>query len=179
MLVGEVNMGMGDEAGEDKEWVCDTGANYHMCGDDSLFDTLEDIPSTFHVKKIKGKVAVSQWGVVRLSTDRGNGKWGMRVNIFSLQRIRSKGSCSYAFARNPQPGKKIPIYNKVGEKIATILENEKARPTLVCEKYHGAAQLEGEVLGGKGITMELLHRRLGHTSQGGLERLVREQLVRG
>ena len=191
VLVGEVHMGMGDEDGEDKEWVCDTGANYHMCGDDSLFDTLEDIPSTFHVKQIKGKVAVSQWGVVRLSTERANGKWGilelrevlympgMRVNIFSLQRIRSKGSCSYAFAGNPQPGKKISIYNKVGEQIATILENEKARPTLVCEKYHGAAQLEGEVLGGKGITMELLHRRLGHTSQGGLERLVREQLVRG
>ena len=67
----------------------------------------------------------------------------------------------------------------MGEQIATILENEKARPTLVCEKHHGAAQLEGEVLGGKGVTMDLLHRRLGHTSQGGLERLVREQLVRG
>ena len=104
---------------------------------------------------------------------------GMRVNIFSLQRIKSKGSCSYAFAGNPQPGKKIPIYNKMGERIATILENEKARPTLICEKYHGAAHLEGEVLGGKGITMELLQRRLGHISQGGLERLVREQLVRG
>ena len=49
VLVGEVNMGMGDKDGEDKEWVCDTGANYHTYGDDSLFDTLEDIPSTFHV----------------------------------------------------------------------------------------------------------------------------------
>ena len=29
--IGEVNTGMGDEDGEDKEWVCDTGANYHMC----------------------------------------------------------------------------------------------------------------------------------------------------
>ena len=96
-MVGEVNMGMGDEDGEDKEWVCDIGANYHICGDDSLFDSIEKIPSTFHVKQIKGKVAVTQWRVVRLST--GNGKWGMlklhevlhmpgmRVNIFSLQRI--------------------------------------------------------------------------------------------
>ena len=67
----------------------------------------------------------------------------------------------------------------MGEQIATILENEKARPTLVCEKHHGAEQMEGEILGGKGITMGLLHRRLGHTSQGGMERLVREQLVRG
>ena len=96
MLVGEVNMGMGDEDGEDKEWVCDTGANYHMCGYDSLFDSLENIPATFHVKQTKGKVVVTQWGVVRLPTERGNGRWGMlelhevlympgmRVNIFSL-----------------------------------------------------------------------------------------------
>ena len=39
--------------------------------------------------------------------------------------------------------------------------------------------MEGEVLWGKGISMELLHKRLGHTSQGEMERLVREQLVRG
>ena len=38
---------------------------------------------------------------------------GMRVNVFSLQRIRNKGSCSYAFAGNPQPGKKIPIFDNV------------------------------------------------------------------
>ena len=30
VLIGEVNMGVGDEDGEDKEWVCDSGANYHM-----------------------------------------------------------------------------------------------------------------------------------------------------
>ena len=183
-------MGMGDADGKDKEWVCDTGANYHMCGDSSYFDILEEIPDDFHVKQIKGKVAVGQWGVVRLSTDSGNGKRGllelhevlympgMRVNIFSLQRIRNKGSCSYSFVGKPQPGKIIPIYNRVGEQIATMVENGKARPTLVYEKYNGPAE-EGEILGGKGITMELLHKRLGHTSQGGLERLVREQLVRG
>ena len=62
--------------------------------------TLKNIRATFHVKQIRGKVAVAQWGVVRLSTDEANaGKGelelhevlfmpGMRVNIFSLQRIR-------------------------------------------------------------------------------------------
>ena len=39
--------------------------------------------------------------------------------------------------------------------------------------------MEGEVPGAKGIQMELLHKRLGHTSQSGMERLVREQMVRG
>lgn len=29
------------------------------------------------------------------------------------------------------------------------------------------------------MSMELLHRRLGHTAQSGMERLMREQMVRG
>ena len=58
-------------------------------------------------------------------------------------------------------------------------ESLKARPTLVCKGLNEHEEIEGEVLGGKGISMELLHKRLQHTSQGGMERLVREQLVRG
>ena len=202
VLIGEVNMGEGDGDGEDKEWVCDSGADHHMTGDITLFDFIEDIPSDFHVKQIKGKVAVLQWGVVRLSTQKADGVKGeiefhevlympgMRVNIFSLQRIRRKGACSYTFAGVPQPGRVIPIYNRDGLQIATMQETIKARPTLVCGKRgtDGVEErmmegkedvMEGEVLGGKGISMELLHKRLGHTSQGGMERLVREQLVRG
>ena len=52
-----------------------------------------------------------------------------------------------------------------------------ARPTLVCDGLNGVEKMEGEVRGGKGISMEMLHKRLGHTSQGGMERLVREHLV--
>ena len=191
VLVGEVNMGDGDGDGEEKEWVCENGADYHMTGDITLFDFLEDIPSDFHVKQIKGKVAVLKWGVVRLATQKANDKKGeielhevlympgMRVNIFSLQRIRRKGACSYTFEGEPQPGKVIPIYNREGQQIATMRETLKARPALVCDRLNGVERMEGEVLGGKGISMELLHKRLGHTSQGGMERLVREQLVRG
>ena len=104
---------------------------------------------------------------------------GMRVNIFSLQRIRRKGACSYTFKGEPQPRKVIPIYNREGQQIATMRETLRARSTLVCDKLNGVEKMEGEVLGGKEISMELLHKRLGHTSQGGMERLVREQMVRG
>ena len=45
-----------------------------------------------------------------------------------------------------------------------------------CKGLNEHEGMEGEVLGGKGISMELLHKRLGHTSQGGMERLVREHL---
>ena len=93
-------MGIGDGDGEEREWVCDSGADYHMSDDINLFDFLEDIPSLFNVKQIKGKVVITRWGVVRLSTDYGNGVKGvlelqevlflpgMKVNVFSLQRIR-------------------------------------------------------------------------------------------
>ena len=66
VLMGEVNMGEGDGDGEEREWVCDSSADYHMTGDITLFDFIKDIPSYFHVKQIKGKVAILQWGVVRL-----------------------------------------------------------------------------------------------------------------
>ena len=91
-------MGIGEGDGDDKEWVCDSGADFHMSGDIGLFDFLDDVPSTFHVKQIKGKVAITKWGVVRLSTDKVKGEKGvlelhevlflpgMRVNIFSLQK---------------------------------------------------------------------------------------------
>ena len=184
-------MGIGEGDGEEKEWVCDSGADYHMSGDINLFDFLDDVPSTFHVKQIKGKVDISKWGVVRLSTDKGKGVKsvlelhevlflpGMRVKIFSLQRIRDKGECNYTFEGKPHPRKQIPIMNREGEQIATMQESLKARPTLVCKGLNDGGGMEGEVLGGKGISMELLHKRLGHTSQGGMERLVREQMVRG
>ena len=68
--MGEVNMGDGDGDGEEREWVCDSGADYHMTRDITLFDFLEDIPSYFHVIQIKGKVAVLKWGVVRLATQK-------------------------------------------------------------------------------------------------------------
>lgn len=61
-------------------------------------------------------------------------------------------------------------------------ESRTARPTLVCEKLvkEGAADIvDGEVLGAKGIQIDMLHRRMGHTYKSGLERLVREQLMRG
>ena len=191
VLIGEISMGSGEDDGEDRDWVCDSGADYHMSGDITLFESLSDIPTKFYVKQIKGEVSITKWGVVRLYTDKGKGVRGalelhevlylpgMRVNIFSLQRIRDKGECSFAFEGKPHPEKLIPILNKEGQQIATMRETLKGRPTLVCLELNVPGEMKGEVLGGKGISMELLHKRLGHTSQGGMERLVREQMVRG
>ena len=146
VLIGEVNMGIGNGDGEEREWVCDSGADFHMSGDRTLFDSLEPIPSTFFVKQIMGKVDVTEWGVVRLCTDGGGGVMkelelrqvlympGMKVNIFSLQRIRSKGACSYTFHGVPGSGESIPILNRDGVHIATMKETKRARPTLICSR---------------------------------------------
>ena len=109
VMIGEVNIGRGDDDGEEREWVCDSGADFHMSGDSTLFDSLEPIPSTFYVKQVMGRVAVTQWGTVRLWTKGVGGVEkqlelkdvlympGMKVNIFSLHRIWSRGACSYSF----------------------------------------------------------------------------------
>ena len=146
-----------------------------------------------------GKVAVTQWGTVKLWMD-GIGSTkknselrevlfmpGMKVNIFSLQRIRSKGACSFAFHGVPRLEGVIQIFKRLGEQIATMKETSKARPTLICGRFKSAGEVEcadesegeGEVLYGKGIQMELLHKHLGHTSQSVMESFVREQMVRG
>ena len=49
-------MGTGEGDGEEREWVCDSGADCHMSGDATLFDSLEPIPSKFFVKQIMGRV---------------------------------------------------------------------------------------------------------------------------
>ena len=77
----------------------------------------------------------------------------------------------------------IPIFNREGEQIVTMKETVRARPSLICEriKYanenEGGGEVEAEVLGGKGIQIELLHRRLGHTSQSVIDRLVGQYTI--
>ena len=65
---------------------------------------------------------------------------GIRVKIFSLQRIRNFGSCSYTFEGMPEPGKPIPIFHSGARKIATIQETSKARLTLICDWLKGRAE---------------------------------------
>ena len=148
-------MGTGEGDGVEREWVCDSGADYHMSGDATLFDSLQPIPSIFFVKQIMGRVAVTEWGTVRLRTDKANGSKkklelqevmfmsGMKVNIFTLQRIRSLGACSFSFLGEPRPERVIQIFNRAGEQIATMKETIRAWPTLICERLKEADENEG------------------------------------
>ena len=76
----------------------------------------------------------------------------MKVNIFSLQRIRFKGACSYTFQGVPRPQDVITILNSDGKQIATMRETAKARPTLICTRMEECEyEMEGEALGAKGV----------------------------
>ena len=145
-----------------------------MSGDPTLFSSLENIPSTFYVKQIMGRVTGTQWGTVKLWTDGICGKKkmlelhevlfmpGMKVNNFSLQRIRSKGACSFSFHGVPRPDDVVQILNRLGEQIASMRETAKARPTLICEGFQSGSEgggvdealVEGEILGSKGVQMD-------------------------
>lgn len=176
-------------------WVCDSGADFHTTWDITLFDSIESIPTTFFVKQIKRKVEVTQWGMARMYTDGVDRVKkvlelkevlfmpGIKANIFSLQRIRCKGACSITFKGIPNPQGVIPILKRVGQHIATMKETTKARPTLVCTRLKVAdseeVRTKGEILGGEGVQMELLHGRLAHTSKSVMERLARDELATG
>ena len=58
--MGEFNFGGGVRDGDEKEWVFDGGADYHIRGDNSMFVELEEVVSNYFVP-------VKQWGVVYLS----------------------------------------------------------------------------------------------------------------
>ena len=60
VLIGGISMGTGEGDGVEREWVCDSGADYHMSGDATLFDSLQPILSKFFVKQIISRVAVTQ-----------------------------------------------------------------------------------------------------------------------
>ena len=103
---------------------------------------------------------------------------GMRVNIFSLQSCRNKEH-EYSFTGKPHPGRVIPIFNSEGRQISSMKESLKGKPNLIWERVKEGKRvdMDAEVLGAKGIHMELLHKRLGHTSQTRMERLVCGQMV--
>ena len=53
VLIGEIGMGAGEGDGVEREWVCDSSADYHISGDATLFDSLQPIPSKKFVKRVE------------------------------------------------------------------------------------------------------------------------------
>ena len=107
----------------------------------------------------------------------------IRVNLFSLQRVVDQSF--------------IPVFGEVAgkafikkfvdegrlEKVAAISIN-KGRLTLDCrqvfpiEGIQRGPQLRSECMKVE-LSLPLLHRRLGHSAEGALEKMIRGKMVRG
>ena len=82
--------------------MADTGSSHHLKGDTvGIFD-VQNCPEGMQINQVQGVVKVKQWGSVLLEVDGDSGKRvikmsqtlivpGIRVNLFSLQRVVDNG----------------------------------------------------------------------------------------
>lgn len=181
----------------EQTWLCDSGASHHICHDKKLFTSLVPFKGKFTILQVSGELEVTHWGTVRLEVD---GKFGketlklgnvlllecMSFNIFSLQRARK---CEFYYACKELPGKivlKRDVEDGQVHQLALFTETD-GRWTLDCQVLlppsvtpaspHGVQQ-QPEVLANN-LSMDTLHRRMGHSGQAALKRILREEMATG
>ena len=102
----------------------------------------------------------------------------MHFNIISLQRLRA---ANFVYIFNEIPGKAV-IKNARGGMVALMTESENGRLTLDCKILSTTNPLPSsrrvEVFSNS-LSMDLLHRRLGHSGEGALRRLLRGDMATG
>ena len=186
--VGEVLATM-DQSSSSNSFLADSGASHHICHDPSFFCKLSPLPGPFKVNHVAGSVEVTHSGTVMLMVDSDKGKQtlrlenvllipSMRFNIVSLQKLRAAG---FVYTFKEVRGKAV-IRNEKGGMVALMTESSTGRMTLDCTILSTAATLPScrqiEVFSNS-LSMDLLHRRLGHSGQAALQRLLRANMATG
>ena len=176
----------------ENKWMADTGSSHHLKGDTvGMFD-IQDCPVGMQINQVQGIIKVQQWGSVLLEVNGHSGKSvvklsqtlvvpGIRVNLFSLERVVGKG---YLPVFGEIDGK--VLIKKRGQKgsleqVATMSVS-RGRLTLDCRQVmpvKGFQRELGHVAMGAQLTMPLLHRRLGHSAEGALHKMIKGKMVRG
>ena len=102
----------------------------------------------------------------------------MHFNIISLQRLRA---ANFVYMFNEIPGKAV-IRNARGGMVALMTESKSGKLTLDCKILSTAppppSSRRVEVFSNS-LSMDLLHRRLGHCGEGALRRLLRGNITTG
>ena len=181
--------------GADKSttFLADTGASHHIVHKPEFFWDLVPLPGPFRINQVLGTVEVTHWGTMVLEVDGENGKQkltlkevllipGMDFNIVSLQKFRAAHF--------------VPVYEKVDGKVvinkkdptggytqvALLSESKQGRLTLDCKLISRTPTLpsvrQAEALVGS-LSMDLLHRRLGHSGEAALHRLLQNNMATG
>ena len=172
-------------------FLANSGASHHICHKREFFTDLTPLPGPFNIQQAQGTVAVTHSGTVVLEVDSVHGKVLFRLtnvlfidslhfNILSLQKLVE--------------GDFIPLYNEVPDKDvlkrilpnggveqAALLSKSKAdRLTLDCPILRSTpsqpSTRQGEVFLNT-LSMDLLHRRLGHSKEAALRRLLKEDMA--
>ena len=104
----------------------------------------------------------------------------MQFNIFSLQRVLATG---YIYTFNLIPGKAVvqkTLPTGAMEQVALFSQSKQGRLTLDCTMSTSLPTLpstgHAEVFVNT-LSMDLLHRRLGHSGEASLHRLLREDMA--
>ena len=176
------------------DFLGDTGASHHIVHKLEYFSEIFPLPGIFQIKQVQGTVKVTHWGTVILQVDSSSGKQPLRLtevlyidtlnfNILSLQRLRTAGFIP-VYSEMPSKvviKKRLPI--EALQQVALMSESDKGRLTLDCDiiSTNSTPLLplrQAEVLSNS-LSMHLLHRRLGHSGQAALHRLLHENMATG
>ena len=116
-----VNDFVGEAEHNKEKWLGDTGSSHHIKSTRAEMIDVENCPPGTKIRQVQGDVDVKEWGTMLLEVDGANGKRIMKlhetlivpsikVNVFSLQRVISKGY--------------LPVYGEVEGKCLIKKRNE-------------------------------------------------------
>ena len=179
-----------DNPSTDVIWLGDTRASHHTTHDMVNYSTFEKMSTPYKIKQVQGEVHVTHCGTVNLIVQSATGPRplllkevlyipNMNFNLFSLQKI-IKENYIPVFDEMKEKciiKKTLPTGHKEQIALLTIIEG---RPTLECHLApRTPLALAPPALYVGEVSMSLLHRRLGHSGQPALKRLISEDMETG
>ena len=145
------------------------------------------LPGPLKVNHVDSSVDFTHCETVIPEVDSDSGKQSLRLanflfvpsmhfNIVSLQRLRA---ANFIYTFNEILGKAV-IKNAKGGMVALMMESKSGRLTLDCKILSTATPLPSSrrmEAFSNSLSMDLLHRRLGHSGEGSLRRLLRGDMA--
>ena len=197
VTIGSMEAMIGDAAAVKTKfsdiWLGDSGASHHIKSSSTSMINVTQCPPGTTIRQVQGTVDVEEWGSVLLQVDGSEGKRvirldetlivpGIRVNLFSLQRLLDLGyNPVFGEVANKCIIKKVDAKGAATQ-VATMTVI-KGRSTLDCEYFNSPRRSSGPApqvdTFRVELDMQLLHRRMGHSGIDAMRKLLFKKLVRG
>ena len=196
-MIVEVGLAGESEPPDDK-WLGDSGSSHHIKSTQHGMVDVKPCPAGTKIRQVQGVVNVKEWGTVLLEVEGASDKHiiklcetlivpSINVNLFSLQRVIRGGF--------------LPVYGEVEGKCLIKKRSESGelvqvatmsvvngRSTLDCRLVEHTYSSSGaapqthtyDSFNAKvELTMGLLHRRMGHSGNDAMQKMLRGDMVRG